>query len=81
MCAAASELMTILARDAEADEAFADQLTAIAAEIAVEGDQVFADGMLQLARLHRIGALKLRGTLAATSAEYGGNFHQHLVED
>lgn len=78
---AAYELMRILARDAETDDEFADQLAEIAADVAVEGDHVFANGMLQLARLHRIGALKLRGTLAATSVQYDGEFHQDATED
>ena len=75
------ELMSILARGAEADDECADQLADTAADAAIAGDHLIASGMIRLARHHRIRALELRGTLAALSAEHGGFFPQDLTED
>ena len=53
----------------------------IANDAAIEGDHLFANGMIQFARQHRIRALKLRGALAAISAEHGGEIHQDLIKE
>ena len=78
MRAAILELMFVLAEGAETDDRCADQLAEIAAEAADAGDLLIADGMVALARIHRIHALELRGEVAALSAAHDGIFHQGL---